>query len=71
MTVKEYVAPLRSFVNNPVQWHAFVQFIDDEISNANRKLQQSDNVVDIHRAQGAVHQLQRILKLKEMFNEPR
>jgi hypothetical protein len=71
MSNKEYEGQLRAFTNHPTQWYAFLQFLDDEIASMNRKLQQSDNSVDLYRAQGAVHQLQRISKMKDMFNEQR
>ena len=68
MSEKAYLGYLKAFTNHPHQWDAFVEFVNDEIANQNRKLQQSDNIVDVHRAQGAVHILQRISKLKEMVN---
>jgi hypothetical protein len=71
MSEKAYLGYLKAFTNHPHQWDAFVEFINDEIANQNRKLQQSDNIVDLHRAQGAVHILQRISKLKEMVNGDR
>jgi hypothetical protein len=71
MIEKVYLGYLKAFTNHPHQWDAFLEFINDEITILNRKLQQSDNMVDVHRAQGAVHALQRISKLKEMVDGPR
>ena len=71
MTTENYLGPLKAFVNHPHQWHAFEQFISDEIASMNRKMLQSDNMTDVARSQGAVHQLSRILKLKEMCNAER
>ncbi len=71
MNDKPYLGHLKAFTNHPHQWQAFVEFVNDEIAALNRKLQQSDNMVDVHRAQGAVHILQRVSKLKEMVDGQR
>lgn len=71
MTTENYLGPLKAFVNHPHQWHAFEQFINDEIASMNRKMLQSDNMTDIARAQGSIYQLQRMLKLKDLCNVAR
>lgn len=68
---ENHLGLLKGFVNHPHQWYAFEQFVNEELAALNRKLQQSNEMIDIARAQGAVHQLQRILKLKEMCNAER
>lgn len=71
MNDKDYIGFLKAFVNHPMQWDAYTRYIADEIDSLNRKLQQSDNMTDIARAQGAIHQLQRMLKLKDLCNVER
>ena len=71
MNDKDYIGFLKAFVNHPMQWDAYTRYIADEIETLNRKLQQSDNMTDIARAQGEIRQLQRMLKLKEMCNVAR
>ena len=66
---KEYEGYLRAFVNNTAQWDAFTKFIDDEIESQNRKLHQSSDMLDVYRAQGAIHQLQRLSQMKGMFQQ--
>lgn len=56
---------LKAFVNNPVQWSAFLDYLKSEVELQNRKLQQSTEMVDVYRAQGAVQMLDRVAKLKE------
>lgn len=71
MNDKQYLGQLKAFTSNPHQWNAFVEYINDEISLLNRTLQQSDSSVVIQRTQGAVHMLQRIVKLKELCDGQR
>jgi len=52
-------------VSNQAQWDQFSKYIDLLIGQQHRVMEQSDNVVAVHRAQGAIYQLRRLQLLKD------
>ena len=52
-------------VNNQAQWDQFSKYLDLLIGQQHRVMEQSDNVVAVHRAQGAVYQLRRLQLLRD------
>jgi len=52
-------------VNNHLQWHNFEEYIDTLIDQQHRLMEQSDNAIAMHRAQGAVYQLRRLKLLRD------
>jgi hypothetical protein len=69
--IKEFIGHLKGFVNNPVQWHAFCEFIDSEIETQESVLRTANDTIDIYRAQGAVKALTRLKYMKEAINGTR
>lgn len=66
MKQKEWLSKLKPLASNNNQWQAFEDMLDYYISLQVKKLEQATDTVDIYRAQGAVHCLQ---KLKTLRNE--
>jgi len=60
------VSKLKPLCSNNKQWDAFNDYIDILITDQHKKLEQSDNIVSIHQAQGAVQVLR---SLKYLRNE--
>ena len=62
---KQVVSHLKPLCNNKRQWDAFEQYLDIMISDQHKKLEQSDNIVSIHQAQGAVQVLRTLKYLRD------
>lgn len=62
------VMSLKAFVNNKKEWDAFCEEIDLWIADQHRRLEQADNSIQIHRAQGAVEALRRLKYLRDKVN---
>jgi len=56
-------------LNNPLQWEAFNNYIDILISQQQTALEQSDNVVMMHRSQGAITVLRRLKQIRDIAND--
>ena len=65
MQDKEHLNKLKGLVNNHLQWHNFEEYIDTLIDQQHRLMEQSDNAIAMHRAQGAVYQLRRLKLLRD------
>jgi hypothetical protein len=52
-------------VSNQAQWDKFEKYLDTLIDQQHRVMEQSDNIVSVHRAQGAVYQLRRLKLLRD------
>ena len=59
---------LKSFVNNKAEWDAFCETLDYDISIYHKRLEQSDNTVDIYRTQGCIQALQKLKYLRDKVN---
>lgn len=59
---------LKSFVNNNAEWEAFCQELDELIEQQHRRMEQSELVIDIHRAQGSIHMLRKLKFLRDKVN---
>lgn len=68
---KQVVSRLKPLCNNPDIWKAFGEYIDLEIQMQQSALEQADNMVVMHRAQGAIASLRRLKKLREEANGTR
>jgi predicted Rossmann-fold nucleotide-binding protein len=62
---KEIVSKLKPMLNTKRQWDAFCDFLDLSIQEQQRRLEQSDNVVVMHRAQGAIEALRKLKYLRD------
>ncbi len=67
MKNKEYLGKL-TVLTQFHTWDAFVSMIDQHVDNHRRKLEQSSDVQEIYRAQGAVMALSALKKLKDEIN---
>ena len=59
---------LKSFVNNQLEWDAFVEELDARIAVAHRNLEQASASVEIHRAQGSITTLRQLKYLRDKIN---
>ena len=59
------VSKLKPLCSNNNQWNAFCEYIDDTVSSYHRKLEQSDDIVSIHQAQGAIKALRALKFLRD------
>jgi hypothetical protein len=69
MKVDEYrkkaASKLKPLCNNKRQWDGFCEYLDTMISEQHKKLEQSDNIVSIHQAQGAIKALRSLKYLRD------
>ena len=62
---REHLNKLKPLVNNHQQWADFGDYIDFVIAQQHRAMEQSDNIITVHRAQGAIYQLRRLKLLRD------
>jgi superfamily I DNA/RNA helicase len=62
---KELLSKLKPMVSSSRQWDHFSNYLDALIEQQQRTLEQSDNMVTMHRAQGAIATLRSLQKLRE------
>lgn len=59
---------LKSFVNNKAEWDAFCEHVEEEIGILHKRLEQSNESVDMYRTQGAIQALRRLKYLRDKVN---
>jgi len=59
---------LKPLVSNSKQWEHFNNYLDALIEQQHRTLEQGDNTILMHRAQGAIAVLRSLQKLREAVN---
>jgi hypothetical protein len=62
------VMSLKAFVNNKAQWDAFCEELDILILEQQRRLEQSEVAIDLHRCQGSIATLRRLKYLRDKVN---
>jgi hypothetical protein len=62
------LSKLKVLVNNKRQWDAFNNYIDWSISQQQANLEQNIDMVNVHKAQGAIHILRRLKQLRDEVN---
>jgi len=55
-------------VNNNRQWQAFSDYLDFIIGQQHKALEQADNVILMHRSQGAIAALRKLKYLRDEIN---
>ena len=65
---KPYLPKLKGFVSSNTQWDAFVEALDHYIDLHQKKLEQSADVVELHKAQGAIQALRHLKYLRDEVN---
>jgi hypothetical protein len=62
---------LKTIVNDKEVYDAFLEVLDEYIALEHSRLVAADNVVELHRAQGAVNAYKKLKHLREKVNGPR
>jgi len=62
------VMSLKSFVNNKAEWEAFCEMLDEAVGIYHKQLEQSEQTVDIYRAQGCIQALRKLKYLRDKVN---
>jgi hypothetical protein len=59
------VSKLKPLCSNNNQWNAFCEYLDILVSEQHKKLEQMDDIVSIHQAQGAIKSLRQLKYLRD------
>jgi hypothetical protein len=70
MKNKDWLNKLKPLAGNVTQWRAYEDMLDYYIALHIKKLEQATDTVDIYRAQGAIHSLQKLKTLRDEINGP-
>ena len=62
---KEIFSKLKGLVSSNRQWDHFSNYLDVLIAQQHKTLEQSDNMITVHKAQGAIEALRKIRRLRE------
>ncbi len=65
---KQVISQLKPLVNNLKLLNSFNDYIDILVTKQHKILEQTDNVVMMHRAQGAIATLNRLKLLRDEIN---
>lgn len=65
---KPFLPKLKSMLNGPHTWDAFVEKLDYDIAQQQRKLEQATDLADVFKAQGAIAALRQLKYLKDEIN---
>jgi hypothetical protein len=68
MMDKPFLPKLKGMLNSPHLWEAFVEKLDYDIEQHQRKLEQTTEMSDVFKAQGAIVALRQLKYLKEEIN---
>ena len=66
---KEIFSKLKGLVSSNRQWDHFSNYLNALIEQQHKILEQSDNMVSVHKAQGAIETLRKIKRLREDINK--
>jgi P2-related tail formation protein len=59
---------LKSFVNNHSQWSSFLDMLNAEIAVQHKRMEQVADSVELHRAQGEIAALRKLMLLRDKLN---
>jgi len=62
---KQYLPKLKGLVGSTHQWEAFLDMLDYNIEQHQRKLEQATELADVFKAQGAIAALRQLKYLKD------
>ena len=62
------LSKLKGLVNNKRQWDAFNSYIDWVIVQQQANLEQNIDMINVYKAQGAIHSLRKLKQLREEVN---
>ena len=64
----EQYQKLKPFVNSISQWQVFSDLVDFYIERQHKVMEQTNNVAELHKAQGALATLRQFQNLKDIVN---
>ena len=62
------MSQLKKLVNDKPLWDSFCEMLEVELEDTHRKLEQSKDLHEMYRAQGAAAMLHRLQKLRDRVN---
>jgi hypothetical protein len=65
---KPFLPKLKGMFNSPYVWDAFVEKLDYDIEQHQRKLEQATELNEVFKAQGAIAALRQLKYLKDEIN---
>ncbi len=65
---KAFLPKLKAMISSPNLWDAFVEKLDYDIEQHQRKLEQATEMADVFKAQGAIVALRQLKYLKDEIN---
>jgi hypothetical protein len=65
---QQAVSRLKPLCNNKRQWDALLEYLECHIDEHRVSLEQSEDVVKVHRAQGAIAALRKLKYLRDEAN---
>lgn len=65
---KSFLPKLKGMLNSPHMWDAFVDKLDYDIEQQQRKLEQATDLNEMFKAQGAIAALRQLKYLKDEIN---
>jgi hypothetical protein len=68
MMDKPFLPKLKGMLNSPNLWDAFVEKLEYDIEQHQRKLEQATEMSDVFKAQGAIVALRQLKYLKDEIN---
>lgn len=68
MSDKTYLPKLKGMLTTPHQWDAFVEMLDYQVEQQRRVMEQSTDMSDVFKAQGAIAALRHLKYLKDEIN---
>jgi hypothetical protein len=68
MDKQQILSKLKPWVGNNRQWEAFSSYLDDAIEQHHKVMEQSNDVVALHRQQGAIAVLRKLKMLRDEIN---
>lgn len=65
---KAFLPKLKGMLNSPHTWDAFLEKLDYDIEQHQRKLEQATELSEVFKAQGAIAALRQLKYLKDEIN---
>jgi hypothetical protein len=65
---KAFLPKLKGMLNSPHVWEAFVEKLEYDIEQQQRKLEQATDLQEVFKAQGAIAALRHLKYLKDEIN---
>ena len=59
---------IKKLVNDPTVWQGFLEELDSWLEREYKFLEQARDIVDIHKAQGAIKTLRKLKTLRDIVN---